>query len=225
MGGGRSSQGLTSASGGFGWSNYNPRNVGAAGFLGRSAPAYCSNYSDADRAGKTVSKQDQIVTTQTDDGSVPPECEFGCDWDRGAESVEQLVLCALCLVLVALARIFFSALVVHVFKRELPASMTFPMWEGPGNPMTKSTHKGGLSDVRAGAHAQAHLVQNSDCAPSYSFSNADYGHFRFTSGTDDNWMLVVASWWWSVPLCWPARIFDLGCRPAAQTHFKWNARV
>jgi len=41
------------------------------------------------------------------------------------------VLCALCLVLVALARIFFSALVVHVFKRELPASMTFPMWEGP----------------------------------------------------------------------------------------------
>ena len=124
MGGGRSSSGLSSATSGFGWSNYNPRNVGVAGFLGRSKqyPDYCTNYSASNG----------LPEIQAKNASIPSECDLGCGWDRGAPSVEQLVLCVLCLFLVSLARIFFSLVVQYVLKRELSASMQFPMWEGPG---------------------------------------------------------------------------------------------
>ena len=40
-------RGVSSATCGMGWSNYNPRSLGAEGFLGRNAPTYCAKYTRA----------------------------------------------------------------------------------------------------------------------------------------------------------------------------------
>jgi len=110
-----------------GWSNYNPRNLGVQGFLGRrnKAPRYCANYStstyDTCTPGAAPARQ----------ADPPPECRQLCDWDTVAPSVEQLVLCAIALALVSVARILFQLVLAHCFHTAELTALSFPMWEGP----------------------------------------------------------------------------------------------
>ena len=123
--------GLGAASCGLGWSNYNPRSLGAQGFLGRNAPGYCTDYATSNRYDschpRAVSQSASGVKEE-----VPPECRQKCDWDTVAPSVEQLVLCAICLALVSVTRVLLQMFLVKFLHQHEPLeSLAFPMWEGP----------------------------------------------------------------------------------------------
>ena len=117
---------MSTASCGFGWSNYNPSNVGTDGFLGRNAPEYCANFTKTTESSCNKAKP-KINTARRDE--IPPECQEQCGWDSVAPSLEQLLMCAFCLVLVSAARTVISAILVHCFRQEPSTSMQFPMWE------------------------------------------------------------------------------------------------
>ena len=114
-----------------GWSNYNPRNVGAQGFLGRRAPTYCANYSTSTTYDTCTPGPGAARSATQADPPLPPECRDKCDWDTIASSVEQLTLCAVALALVSVARILLQLVLAHCFHVEDLTSLAFPMWEGP----------------------------------------------------------------------------------------------
>ncbi len=126
MGGSRSSSALSTASCGFGWSNYNPSELGTDGFLGRNAPEYCANFTQAKGSSCNRAKPKLNTARRSE---IPPECQEQCGWDTVAPSLEQLVMCAICMLMVSAARTSMSVVLVHCIGQEPSTSMQFPMWE------------------------------------------------------------------------------------------------